>query len=490
MNLTNTKWVFNENISLGFFNGRVQINFISNNKEYIFLLDENPDFAYVDTNDDYTYTYDDYVGWENQAYRTITITGGADVENPDLIAFLQANATQITITDLTNTTWVFNETINISPYVQVNISFVSGEETFEKINVYEEDGYLSYDKSESEEVIAYQVEWQNPSYRTIKITGGDVTNLSLMAWLITNATQPKISNLTGTKWVFNEIVNEAPSGSSMNDDGLKCTFVSKGVNYTSIGTDELSAGNLYYWLNEDENIYACENNVWSNQAYRTIEITGGEDVETAEAIVWLQQNATLIPQNFNETKTALKIYEDLTQTEYEGLEKDNNAFYQVNEVGVYKGTKLIAMANNLKSPLPYFEKDHEVNTLYAAIPQVTKKEFDYSDAQMRYYIYTNENLDSEEYITINVEQMNCAKLWVEVDFIAKRPVTINLPPHCILMNSLSENQSIESVEGRIIFGADDNKITLYPSENTASYVLNMIFVNGVAYIGQYLNFDV
>ena len=33
-------------------------------------------------------------GWQNQAYRTISITGGADATNADLIAWIEANATQ------------------------------------------------------------------------------------------------------------------------------------------------------------------------------------------------------------------------------------------------------------------------------------------------------------------------------------------------------------------------------------------------------------
>ena len=34
-------------------------------------------------------------GWRHEAFRTITITGGADVENPDLITWITSNATQV-----------------------------------------------------------------------------------------------------------------------------------------------------------------------------------------------------------------------------------------------------------------------------------------------------------------------------------------------------------------------------------------------------------
>ena len=51
-------------------------------------------------------------------------------------------------------------------------------------------------------------------------------------------------------------------------------------------------------------------------------------------------------ENFTRTKTAIKIYEDLTQEEYDALTKEPHSFYLVNGVGIYKGTTLISAGAN------------------------------------------------------------------------------------------------------------------------------------------------
>lgn len=51
-------------------------------------------------------------------------------------------------------------------------------------------------------------------------------------------------------------------------------------------------------------------------------------------------------ENFTKTKAAIKIYEDLTQEEYDALTKEPHSFYLVNGVGIYKGTTLISAGAN------------------------------------------------------------------------------------------------------------------------------------------------
>ena len=91
-----------------------------------------------------------------------------------------------------------------------------------------------------------------------------------------------------------------------------------------------------------------ENGEWVDSSYQNIEVTGGDDATNAELMAVLQENATFIP-NFTETKTALQIYEDLTEEEYNALEKEPNTFYLVNDIGVYKGEKLIATNADISS---------------------------------------------------------------------------------------------------------------------------------------------
>ena len=55
---------------------------------------------------------------------------------------------------------------------------------------------------------------------------------------------------------------------------------------------------------------------------------------------------TSLSLQFTRTKASIKIYEDLTQEEYDALTKEPHAFYLVNGVGIYKGTTLISAGAN------------------------------------------------------------------------------------------------------------------------------------------------
>jgi hypothetical protein len=49
---------------------------------------------------------------------------------------------------------------------------------------------------------------------------------------------------------------------------------------------------------------------------------------------------------FQETNTNLKIYENLSADDYAQLDKEEHALYIVKNMGIYKGTQLIATYNN------------------------------------------------------------------------------------------------------------------------------------------------
>lgn len=96
--LTGTTWVLNDDISgTGGFNAYV--NFTSNNTNYdyfdaVLLIDDDVLWYMnnaLDTGDEVYSGYEG--GWQNEAYKTITITGGTDATNATLIAWLEANGT-------------------------------------------------------------------------------------------------------------------------------------------------------------------------------------------------------------------------------------------------------------------------------------------------------------------------------------------------------------------------------------------------------------
>lgn len=114
--LTNTTWVFNDEPNIGsnlFFGKSYQLSFISNNITFTYLLYDNITTEEYLTYSDgtrinaYGYNFDNgySVGWTDEAYKTISITGGADATNATLISWLQENATlQVTDIEVNSTT--------------------------------------------------------------------------------------------------------------------------------------------------------------------------------------------------------------------------------------------------------------------------------------------------------------------------------------------------------------------------------------------------
>lgn len=98
------------------------------------------------------------------------------------------------VTDLTGTTWVFNDTITL-PTIEFSFDFtdLSGQ-TFNGIMpttttvLYY--GYIN-DSGSQDGLMAYSnPKWLKTDYQTIAITGGtDATNTTLISWLEANATQ-------------------------------------------------------------------------------------------------------------------------------------------------------------------------------------------------------------------------------------------------------------------------------------------------------------
>lgn len=114
--LTNTTWLINTTPIMRPRQSYWNLSFTSNNTLYTELyIGFNAD---VDTEDvivynsqnivspDYVYN-DDRGTWTNQAYRTISFTGGTDATNSTLISWLQSNATQQTPTgtEITHRYW-------------------------------------------------------------------------------------------------------------------------------------------------------------------------------------------------------------------------------------------------------------------------------------------------------------------------------------------------------------------------------------------------
>lgn len=94
------------------------------------------------------------------------------------------------LTNLTGTSWYFNETLVDTPATMTNysIDFTSNSTSFYVVSIQNtggSDAVMAY-----EQTLTYFGSWQNQAYRSIAITGGtDATNADFITWLMANATQ-------------------------------------------------------------------------------------------------------------------------------------------------------------------------------------------------------------------------------------------------------------------------------------------------------------
>lgn len=262
--LTNTSWYFNETLDhfgisnqdsfeLGSYEAEFMINYYAGNHypytSLYFSLGYS-DCVFYDPNYDPTFDFVPYEGgmWTDEDCRTIFITGGEDVTNPDLISWLTQNATQVEnptiITDLTNTSWRFNDTLehwgigepdeedlvrpgrdstfnasftsNNASYTSLSYSLMGGShgssvqysnsesETYDTVW----EGQWNVDPENNTEGWSEGSSWNDEVYRTITITGGDdATNPKFIVWLTKNATQVSIEDTpSGITISYNDTV--------------------------------------------------------------------------------------------------------------------------------------------------------------------------------------------------------------------------------------------------------------------------------------------
>lgn len=108
-----------------------------------------------------------------------------------------------------------------------------------------------------------------------------------------------VSNLTNTKW----LINNAPAIFE-NTFSYSINFISNNTNYTAFASVD-EGGDLY--VLKYNNTAAFEDwdgaTTWYNEAYKTIEITGGTDVTNAGLINWLEAYAVQISETTKDITT-------------------------------------------------------------------------------------------------------------------------------------------------------------------------------------------
>lgn len=266
--LTGTTWVFNSTITTAPNGWRLDdsngyddtyyINFLVSDSTSTFIQFRDTDLGSGDINYSFSGVYTIGSGWLYEIARTITITGGTDATNNTLITWLQNNATQVPVSDLTNTTWVLNNnidltTINYDTSFYINFKFESYNYNLGWMRFYDSQADYDYNVNlayESYEVYSSFSGWNSNNYKTIQITNGqDVTNPDLIAWLSQNATQQIAQGYTSTITLTNCTCNKSSetglsgsySATVTASSGYYLSSVTSTLGTATISTDKHTA---------------------------------------------------------------------------------------------------------------------------------------------------------------------------------------------------------------------------------------------------------
>lgn len=186
-------------------------------------------------------------------------------------------ATWEEVVDLTGTTWVINETpdVSTSATYAINFTYTSISGTSLKIGTASGSPALFYDDSVIYVDDPYAGGWVNSEdQRTITITGGDdVTNADLVTWLEANATQADVYKIN----INFDLPDAASSFYSVN-----VNFISNGTTFKGIEMyKENGAIKVYYIASGQTTVYDDSVDAWYDEAYRTITIL--DDVSTLDS---------------------------------------------------------------------------------------------------------------------------------------------------------------------------------------------------------------
>jgi len=209
--------------------------------------------------------------WEDEAYRTIEISGGTDATDSDLIAWIKNSATLI------------GATTNTYVYELVGDIFLESS--------------LPTATAETPMFIQY-----NGSFYRKK------TNVSY-------ATASELTSLRNTNWLI-DLEPEYLSGSGL----FNLVFTSNNTDYKYFHFTNLK---LRYEAGGGQNTIVCEwdtdgltaiNPVWVDNAYRTINITGGTSTDDSDLLDWLKANATWLNPTPTYTYEYVKVCDELDAT--------------------------------------------------------------------------------------------------------------------------------------------------------------------------------
>ena len=164
-----------------------------------------------------------------------------------------------------------------------------------------------------------------------------------------------LSTLAGTTWLINSIPT-IPNIETL----YRLSFTSNGNNYSNFvfGAIEITVDSIRYSVDgAGVFVYNKNTQVWVNEAYKTVAITGGTDATNSTLIAWFEANATQIidPNFYGTIKVKGASGDDFillpktTVSQVEGLpvptNADNGKAISVNSSGNY------VLANKMANPM-------------------------------------------------------------------------------------------------------------------------------------------
>ena len=338
-NLTNTTWKIKEGWSCEAGYGQFNINFINKSgtsgAQYPIWPEFNIGYSYINEDGDMGATPNVIaVQFGGLVYGgggypfTISIVGGNDVENPDLIAWLEENGELQKVTNLTGSTWEIPSGWSASAgYGKFNVDFEVYTPPI--ADPYTPAGtlYIGYVFNDGNEGENYTPQanyihfWKdngalfqedNSKYLAICFGDGiDATNTNLINWLYTNGymtvlptEEEQVTDLTNTTWEINSGWSAEVGYGMFSVNG---TVNSENTNRIHIGYDEMDYGtartNYISYFNTD--IYIPRTIRPSSAIALTI--TGGTDATNTRLIDWLYEYGELVSSGTT-TKKFTRIY--------------------------------------------------------------------------------------------------------------------------------------------------------------------------------------
>lgn len=254
--LTGTSWYINNSLT------------ITSAKEYDIVFESrgttfeliSMGSSYVDYDQtNVCYPGDEY-GWRYQMYRAITISGGDDVSSQELISWLEDNAIQIVVDDLTNTSWTINDApetmVGSGQYGQgTNLTFnIVGSDTEYSNFTWRERSQLSYRIGPAVDqnylnVYNTSTGWVDSSYKTITITGGSEASLNFdRGWFQANAVpyvvEPnyidKVILTSGDEYYLKDSISGYIAESDLvTGNNIQISATSEGVSISKVNSDQV-----------------------------------------------------------------------------------------------------------------------------------------------------------------------------------------------------------------------------------------------------------